>query len=210
MNKGCPGDTFKVFFEELEKIVEQHTAADDRRHGVAHMSNYLSVRDLIEQVKAKIPSDAPVPSESTVIFAFAPPNTHAKSSQYYTGRLNLKHAIQRRQLRAFHTDAHWCSALFRYLCEMAVKYREHSLFLSCDDKAKIEVGEPSYAISSGVRGKKSIIPATSYLGALDHDMNQKGTFTPSVVMSCDIPENITDTFYRGQVYVGLKDSCVSG
>lgn len=89
---------------------------------------------------------------------------------------------------------------------MAIKYHEHSLFLSCDDKARIEVGEPGFAISSGVRGKKSIVPATSYLGALDHDVNQKGTITPSVVMCCDIPANITESFYRGEVFVGLKDS----
>ena len=38
-NKGCPGDTFKSFFEELEKLVEEETAADKRRH-FTHVTIY--------------------------------------------------------------------------------------------------------------------------------------------------------------------------
>ena len=38
LNKGRPGDTFKSFFEELEKLVEEETAGDKRRHGISHMS----------------------------------------------------------------------------------------------------------------------------------------------------------------------------
>ena len=114
LNQGRPGDTFNVFFRELELVVDEMTAADDRRHGVAHMSEFLSVKDLISQVKQRVPDKTPIPSESTVIHAFAPPNIHAKTAQYYTGKINLKHMVQRRQLRAFHADAHWCSALYKY------------------------------------------------------------------------------------------------
>ena len=121
LNKGCPGDTFKLFFEKLENLVSSITAADNRHRGIAHMSEFISTRDLIEQVKKDLPEGTPIPSETPVTFAFAPPNIHAKSPQYYTGKINLKHAIQR-QLRAFHTDAHYCNALFRYMKEMAIKY----------------------------------------------------------------------------------------
>ena len=55
LNKGRPGDTFTTFFRELEAIVEQLTAADDRCHGIAHMSEFFSVCDLIEKVRARIP-----------------------------------------------------------------------------------------------------------------------------------------------------------
>ena len=52
LNKGRPGDTFEAFFKELALLVEQlTTAADDRRHGVAHMSQIISIRDLISQVR---------------------------------------------------------------------------------------------------------------------------------------------------------------
>ena len=176
LNKGRLGDTFDVFFKELEAIVEDLTAADERRHGVAHMSQFLSISDMIKQVKARVPEGTNIPSESTVIHAFAPPNIHKKTSQYYTGCVQLKHAIQRRQIQAFHTDAHWCSALYRYLRELAIQNREKCVFMSCDDKAKIDFGEPVALVYSGVRGKRSIIPTTSMLGALNHDVNQKGKF----------------------------------
>ena len=80
LNKGRPGDTFKLFFEKLENLVSSITAADDRRHGIAHMSEFISIRDLIEQVKKDLPEGTPITSETTVTFAFAPPNIHAKSS----------------------------------------------------------------------------------------------------------------------------------
>lgn len=102
-----------------------------------------------------------------------------------------------------HTGAVLCIDISRKWLSNIVNILYFSLVTT---KQKIEVGEPGFAISSGVRGKKSIVPATSYLGALDHDVNQKGTITPSVVMCCDIPANITESFYRRQVFVGLKDS----
>ena len=54
-------------------------------------------------------------------------------------------------------------------------YRGECVLLSCDDKAKVDFGEPGAALSTGVREKKSLIPTTSILGALDHDVSQKGT-----------------------------------
>ena len=100
---------------------------------------------------------------------------HAKTAQYYTGKINLKFVIQCRQLRAYHLDAHWCNAIFRYLREMAIMYRGECVLLSCDDKTKVDFGEPGAVLSTGVRGKKSLIPTTSILGALDHDVSQNGT-----------------------------------
>ena len=47
--------------------------------------------------------------------------------------------------------------------------------LSCDDKAKVDFGEPGAVLSTGVRGKKRLIPMTSSLEALDHDVSKKGT-----------------------------------
>ena len=176
LNKGRLGDTFDVFFKELEAIVEDLTAADERRHGVAHMSQFLSISNLIKQIKARVPEGTNIPSESTVIHVFAPPNMHKNTSQYYTGHVQLKHAIQRRQLRAFHTDAHWCSALYRYLRDLAIQNHKKCVFISGDHKAKIDFGEPEALVSSGVRKKGSIIPTTSLLGSLEHNVNQKGKF----------------------------------
>ena len=126
--------------------------------------------------------------------------------QYYTGKINLKHTVQRRQLRAFHADAHWCNTLYRYLRELAIKNKNSCMFISCDDKAKVSFGEPSSAISSGVRGKRTIVPTTTTLGSLDHDVDHKGSIIPTVNMVCDIPDDISCTFYRGNVHVTFKES----
>ena len=134
---------------------------------------------------------------------------HAKTSQYYTGRVNLRHVVQRRQLRSHHADAHYVSALYKYMREMAIENRDSSVFVSADDKAKVDFGEPGAAISSGVRGKKSIVPTTSTLAALDHDLNSKGSITPSVNLMVDLSHSIDQSFYCRQVDVFLKDSVFS-
>ena len=42
---GAPGlVAFDVFFEEMEKVIEEVTAADDRRHGTAHVSMAVNER----------------------------------------------------------------------------------------------------------------------------------------------------------------------
>ena len=89
---------------------------------------------------------------------------------------------------------------------MSIKFKETSLFLSCDDKAKIDHGEPCCTLSTGVRERKSIVPLSSSLQALDHDVNQKGSITPTVNLLVDITDDINESFYRGQVSVCLKDS----
>ena len=38
LNKGRPGDTFDIFFSQLEKKIDEIIAVDDRRHGVAHIT----------------------------------------------------------------------------------------------------------------------------------------------------------------------------
>ena len=206
LNKGRPPDTFKDFFSTLNGMIEEWAAADERRHGIAHMSQFLSVSDIISQVKKNLPPNVPIPSESTVELAFAPKNVTTASARYYTGKVNLKHQVQSRQLRKPHIDAHYCAAQYKYMREMAVKFKEEVLFLSCDDKAKVMVGEPSLPIASGVRGKRSIAPTNISLSALDHDVNQKGAVVPSVILDIDIPDAKDLSFYQGQVVVTLKDS----
>ena len=111
-----------------------------------------------------------------MIHDFAPSNMHKKTCQYNTGRVQLKHTIQRSQLQAFHTDAHWCSTLYQYLRELAVQNRQKCAFISYDDKAKIDFDEPRALVSSGVPGERSIISTTSMLGPLDRDIGQKDKF----------------------------------
>ena len=76
----------------------------------------------------------------------------------------------------FHIDTHWFSTLYQYLRELAIQNHKKCVFISCDNSAKIDFGEPGALVSSGVHGKRSIIPTTSMLGMLDHNVNQKGKF----------------------------------
>ena len=206
LNTGRPNDTFQIFYDTLAETVESMMAADDRRHNVCHMSKYISIPDLIKEVSRNVPARTPVPSESSVLFAFVPKNSHTRTSRLYKSRIQLQFKIQTRQLRTSHVDEHYCCALFKYMRHYAVKYRDYVSFACVDDKCKVDFGEPGQAISSGVRGKKSIVPVGSNLSALDHDQNSKGSLTPSVCLLVDLPESDDGSFYRGVVTVTFKDS----
>ena len=79
------------------------------------------------------------------------------------------------------------------------------MLASVDDKAIIPVGEPSAAVSTDVRGHhRSLVPSSSFLGALDHDFHTHGV-VPSVSLLISIPESLLDSFFTGQVYVGNKN-----
>ena len=52
-----------------------------------------------------------------------------------------------------------------------MKNKDMITFICVDDKAKVECGESNLQISSGAKGNKSIVPCTTVLGSLDHDIN---------------------------------------
>ena len=76
----------------------------------------------------------------------------------------------------------------------------------CDDKAKIHLGEPGAVLSTGVRGKKSLAPSQTTIAALDHDVHHKGSLTPSVYLNCEIPDDPSKSFVRGNVTTILNYS----
>ena len=123
--------------------------------------------------------------------------------------------VQARQLRKQHEDAHYCSALFRYLREMCIKFRGHSQLVCLDDKHKCKVGEPGLPVAAVERGKQVIVSSSgSKFSVADHDFT-KCSVVPSVTLLCETPETIDGSFYRGQVYVsdllnGLSSICSCG
>lgn len=104
LNKGRPDDTFDTFFQELEREVQSIMATDERRHNIEHKAHYISVPDLIKQVKKNLPDNTPIPSKSTVLFSFVPKNTHSNVSRLYKSKVPLRMTIQTRQLRATHME----------------------------------------------------------------------------------------------------------
>ena len=115
LNPGRPSGEFDSFFEKLGEIAEGYTAADERRHNIAHMSQILSVKDLIKQTKEKCPEGTKIPSAALVRLQFSPRNPYAHSAMNFTGKTPVQYKIQRRQLRISHIDDHYCSALFKHL-----------------------------------------------------------------------------------------------
>ena len=69
----------------------------------------------------------------------------------------MKAMVQQRQLRETHDDAHYGSAVYRYLKEFAVLHSNHCLLLSFDDKAKVPIGEPGYPVAAVTRGKRVVV-----------------------------------------------------
>ena len=170
------------------------------------MSRYLSLPDLCEQVKSQCLPDILIPSIDLVRLQFCPKNPASHAALNFIGRFPIQYKIQVRQLRQQYVDELYAAAIFKYLRELAIHLRDFCSLIFCDSKAKMDVGEPSLAILTGVRGKETLAPTTSQISALDHDVHSKSSLTPSVTMICDIPEDISSSFNRGEVHVCIKDA----
>ncbi len=210
---GKPNATvFDKFWHELSTyLVEVTPSVDDRRHGsTIHMPTAISVgdlRDIIsERLRTKFPEEEPsLPSVEWLRLQFAPRNPYSSNSLRHTGRFDVKFAVQIRQLRKSHPDLKNVMVLLKHAKEYAVRFSQHTTLASVDDKAIIPVREPSAAVSTGVRGHhRSLVPSSSFLGALDHDFHTHGV-VPSVSLLISIPESALDSFFTGQVYVGNKN-----
>ena len=70
------------------KKVDKIAAPDERRHGVAHLSKFNSLRDMIEQVTNECPGGTLIPSETNILFAFTPKNVFVNTDKL--GRFALK------------------------------------------------------------------------------------------------------------------------
>ena len=75
-----------------------------------------------------------------------------------------------------------------------------------DDKHKCRVGEPGLPVAAVERGKSVVVAMNGKRFAVaDHDFT-KFLVIPSVTVLCDVPGTIEESFYRGQVLVGIKDA----
>ena len=206
INAGRPTGTFDTFFESLGQVIESVSAADERRHNIAHMSEWLSMKDLVKRAADLCPEGTAIPSVALVRLQFTPRNPYIHSALNFTCHYDVQYKVQSRQLRVFHEDDHYCAALLKYLKHLAVLLQNLCKFFCCDDKAEIPIGEPGSVISTGVRGKKSLAPSSTVLGALDHDVHHKGSLTPSVYLQCDIPQEATKSFCREIVTTVINES----
>lgn len=208
LNKGAPTQ-YDTFFTGVENYINKNSleAVHERRHDEAgRLALAISVRDLIAQVASELPKDTPVPSEAYMRLQFWPKNKTHHAALHYTGRFPLKYQIQTRQIREEHMDSHYGAAVFRYLKEFAILYAGESNLVFLDDKHNIKVGEPGVPLASAERGRQCIVTreGASSFSASDHDF-AKFKLVPSAALLCEIPESIEDSFYRGQLHVGVKE-----
>lgn len=96
----------------MSSIISEVTAEDDRRHGVAHMSEFISLEEMIEKAASQCPEGTPIPSKSLVRLQFTPRSPFSKQALNFTSRLDVQYKIQRRQLRVSHPDDHYYSVMF--------------------------------------------------------------------------------------------------
>lgn len=171
LNSGRKGQ-YDVFWEQCKKFLEEGigTAVDDRRHGtVTHLARAVSVRDLREQVKSRCLDGTKIPSESWIRLQFWPKTLHSRSKIHYTGKLNVKFMVQARQFRKEHKDSHYAAAIYRYQREFSIIYREHSNFISIDDKHRLKVGEPGVPVAAAKKGRRVLVSRDSSFEVADHD-----------------------------------------
>ena len=93
---------FNSFWEACAKFLNEDVGAavDERWHGeITHLARAISVRDLVEQVKARSPSGIQIPSVEWTRLQFWPKTPAAKSSLHYTGQFRMKFMVQQCQWR---------------------------------------------------------------------------------------------------------------
>ena len=125
---------------------------------------------------------------------------HSKLSCNYPGHLQVKFAIQRRQWRQQHDDAHYAAAIFRYEREFALKFRDHCVIVCLDDKHRIKVGDPGSPLTAVERGRRALIKKDLTFDVSDHDFS-KFSVIPSVSLLVDTRMEISDSCYSGVVNV---------
>ena len=86
LNKGRPG-MFDTFFGTLSEVVEEVVAANERRHNVAHLSQWLSLKELRSTAAARCEEGDAVPSVATIRLQFNPRNKYTPSSLKFTSRI---------------------------------------------------------------------------------------------------------------------------
>ena len=113
--------------------------------------------------------------------------------------------VQQRQFRKSQPDEHYASAIFRYFRELAIKHRDITTMACLDDKHKVKLGEPNFPVAAVERGKRVLVQVGSSFEVGDHDFT-KFSLVPSIALVNDIPTEISDSWYCGQVFYALKES----
>lgn len=100
----------------------------------------MSVEDLIDIFFKRILDGRKLPSKLWVSFNFQPSILFVKSTMNYTGRFQVKYAVQQRVTRAKRQDSSFAFLQYRMMKEIAVKYVKKAHAICLHDKAVEPVG----------------------------------------------------------------------
>ena len=104
---------FQAFWDEAAKFIDEYvgTAVDDRRHTtITHLAKAISIRDFRDQVAARLPEGALIPSEEWLRLQFWPKSPETKlafstlgtTSQVHGPTTSIPKITPRRALRCHH------------------------------------------------------------------------------------------------------------
>ena len=144
--------TFDSFWDIAKNVIEELTAADDRRHTqgsttsgkvVVNMAIAISARDLYDMcknvyLKKQLPENE-IPLFSWFKFQFWSKDSTTHTALNYTGRFPVKYMLQQRMIRKSHDNNHYAHAIFKYAREYAVSTRDICSFVCTDNKYKISL-----------------------------------------------------------------------
>jgi hypothetical protein len=113
-DNGRPCDSkYEPFWDALGKHLEENTAVHERRQtNIQYLPFAISVEDLRANVIKKLPQGTPFPSVSWLRLNFQPRNPYMNSASNYTGKFNVKYAVQQRLLRVKHVESSFCRQQF--------------------------------------------------------------------------------------------------
>lgn len=172
---------FEVFFKAVETYLADKTAVQERRHtDITYLAKAISFRDLHSQVAKLVPEGTAIPSIQWLKYQFQPRHPRTNAGKYYKCKMKIKMMIQKRQFRKAHPDEHYCAAIWRYMREYAVLYREKCHLISLDDKHRISVGEPRFPVAAAERGKQVLVGPNETFAVGDHDFTCF-SIVPSVI-----------------------------
>ena len=198
---------FEPFWDEAKKYFDEKSVVHERRHTeIVYMPFAVSVRDFRQQILSRMPENSVAPSESWIRLNFYPSNSYVNAAAQYTGRFQVKRAVQQRLLRVQHEDADYAFYQYTLLKNFAVKWRDHCHMQCLDDKAIVPVGDPGKPMTAVSRSHHSGLTSgeRNQLLCVDHDYHLCG-IVPSVCLTVEIPDTPRGSFYHGDVHVTLKD-----
>ena len=91
LNPGRPSGSFDDFFDEMGAVINEVTAADNRRHGKAHVAPWVSLQDFINQTKERCSDDTKIPSKALVRLQFTPRNPYSHAALCFTSRFDVQY-----------------------------------------------------------------------------------------------------------------------